>query len=44
MGILAIVVDIPILAIYFFVILLMCGVATAVVNAVTVELYSTNLR
>lgn len=43
-GIVTILVDIPILAIYLYVVLLMCGLAVTVVNASTVELYPTNLR
>lgn len=43
-GIISILVDIPIVAIYLYVILLCCGLGVTVVNAATVELYPTNLR
>ena len=44
MGIVTILVEIPLLAVYLFVIQLECGIATAVVNAAAVDLYPTNLR
>lgn len=43
-GIITVLVDIPIVAIYFYVILLCCGLGVTIVNAATVELYPTNLR
>ena len=43
-GIVAMLTEIPLVAISFFVILLETGVATAVVNAAAVDLISTNLR
>lgn len=43
-GIAAAFVEIPLLAIYLYIILLTSGLAVTVVNASTVELYPTNLR
>lgn len=43
-GILALVIQIPLLAIYLFVVLLCCGVCTTVVSAIVVDIYPTNLR
>lgn len=43
-GVITVFVDIPILSIYFFIILLLVGLAVSVVNAVTVDLYPTHLR
>jgi MFS transporter, VNT family, synaptic vesicle glycoprotein 2 len=43
-GIITILTPIPTLSIYFYVVLLMCGLAITVVNAATVDLYPTHLR
>lgn len=43
-GIAVVLVNIPLIATYMFIILLCGGLATTVVNATTVELYPTNLR
>lgn len=43
-GIVAVYVHNPILAIYLFMMLLLVGIAVPVVNAATVDLYSTNSR
>lgn len=43
-GIAAVFVDVPLLAIYLYVILLTSGLAVTVVNASTVDLYPTSLR
>lgn len=43
-GIATIYVTIPIVAIYLYVILLLCGLSVPVVNAATVDLYPTNSR
>lgn len=43
-GLLVIFVNIPLLAIWFYLILLLCGFCTNVVGAITVDLYPTNLR
>ncbi|KAM7350063.1 synaptic vesicle glycoprotein 2A-like [Cochliomyia hominivorax] len=43
-GVLTIYVDIPMLAIYLYVILLLCGLAINVLSAATVDLYPTRLR
>lgn len=43
-GIAVVLVDIPLLATYMFIILLCSGLAVTVVSAATVELYPTNLR
>lgn len=43
-GIAAVFVPYPMLAIYLYVILLLCGLAVPVVNAATVDLYPTNSR
>lgn len=37
-------IDVPLLAIYIYVILLNCGLGVSVSNAATVNLYPTNLR
>lgn len=43
-GIAVVLVDIPLIATYMFIILLCGGLAATVVSAATVELYPTNLR
>uniref|UniRef100_A0A182W337 Major facilitator superfamily (MFS) profile domain-containing protein n=1 Tax=Anopheles minimus TaxID=112268 RepID=A0A182W337_9DIPT len=43
-GILIVFIDLPLLAIWFYVILLTCGFCISVVNACTVDLFPTNLR
>uniref|UniRef100_A0A0K8UH50 Synaptic vesicle glycoprotein 2B n=1 Tax=Bactrocera latifrons TaxID=174628 RepID=A0A0K8UH50_BACLA len=43
-GILAFTIQIPLLAIYLFVIQLSCGLGTTVLNAISVEIFPTNLR
>uniref|UniRef100_A0A1Y9HAI4 Major facilitator superfamily (MFS) profile domain-containing protein n=1 Tax=Anopheles farauti TaxID=69004 RepID=A0A1Y9HAI4_9DIPT len=43
-GILLVFIDLPVLAIWFYVILLTCGFCIGVVNACTVDLFPTNLR
>lgn len=43
-GIAAVTVQIPMLAIYFYVVLLLCGLSVPVVNAATVEQYPTRSR
>uniref|UniRef100_A0A182RL79 Major facilitator superfamily (MFS) profile domain-containing protein n=1 Tax=Anopheles funestus TaxID=62324 RepID=A0A182RL79_ANOFN len=43
-GILIVFIDLPLLAIWFYLILLTCGFCISVVNACTVDLYPTNLR
>lgn len=43
-GILVVFIDLPLLAIWFYVILLTCGFCISVVNACTVDLFPTNLR
>uniref|UniRef100_A0A182NCP9 Major facilitator superfamily (MFS) profile domain-containing protein n=1 Tax=Anopheles dirus TaxID=7168 RepID=A0A182NCP9_9DIPT len=43
-GILLVFIDLPLLAIWFYVILLTCGFCISVVNACTVDLFPTNLR
>uniref|UniRef100_A0A1Y9G865 Major facilitator superfamily (MFS) profile domain-containing protein n=1 Tax=Anopheles albimanus TaxID=7167 RepID=A0A1Y9G865_ANOAL len=43
-GILIVYIDLPLLAIWFYLILLTCGFCISVVNACTVDLFPTNLR
>uniref|UniRef100_A0A182INB7 Major facilitator superfamily (MFS) profile domain-containing protein n=1 Tax=Anopheles atroparvus TaxID=41427 RepID=A0A182INB7_ANOAO len=43
-GILIVFIDLPLLAIWFYLILLTCGFCIGVVNACTVDLFPTNLR
>ncbi|XP_055389996.1 synaptic vesicle glycoprotein 2A-like [Condylostylus longicornis] len=43
-GIASIYVTTPIIAVYLYIVLLVCGLAIAVVNAATVDLYPTHLR
>lgn len=43
-GIMAVNVNIPMVAIYLYIVLLMCGLSVPVVNAATVDLYPTNSR
>ncbi|XP_058116262.1 synaptic vesicle glycoprotein 2B-like [Anopheles ziemanni] len=43
-GILIVFIDLPLLAIWFYLILLTCGFCISVVNACTVDLFPTNLR
>ncbi|XP_055913354.1 synaptic vesicle glycoprotein 2B-like [Eupeodes corollae] len=43
-GALSAVVTVPIIAVYLQVILLLCGIATSVVNIIVVDIYPTNLR
>lgn len=43
-GIILIFIDIPMLGIYFYLILILCGFAATVVNAATVDLYPTHFR
>lgn len=43
-GIAAVFVQVPMLAIYLYVVLLLCGLSVPVVNAATVDLYPTNSR
>lgn len=43
-GILAVYIQVPIVAVYMYVILLCCGLSVPVVNAATVDLYPTNSR
>lgn len=43
-GILIVFIDLPLLAIWFYLILLTCGFCVSVVNACTVDLFPTNLR
>lgn len=43
-GLLVMVVNIPMLAIWFYLLMLLCGFCTNVVGAITVDLFPTNLR
>ena len=43
-GILSIIVNIPLIAVYLVVLLLCCGVGINVMNAMVVDIYPTNLR
>lgn len=43
-GVAIVFVDIPSIGIYLYLILLLCGLAVSVVNAVTIDLFPTNLR
>lgn len=43
-GIVTVYVKVPIIAIYLYVVLLLCGLSVPVVNAATVDLYPTNSR
>lgn len=43
-GILIVFISTPTLSIYFYVILLLCGLASSIVNAATVDLYPTKIR
>lgn len=43
-GIITVFTDFPMLSMYFYLILLLCGLAVTIVNAATVDLYPTNLR
>ncbi|XP_041780215.1 synaptic vesicle glycoprotein 2B-like [Anopheles merus] len=43
-GVLIVFIDLPLLAIWFYLILLTCGFCISVVNACTIDLYPTNLR
>lgn len=43
-GIITVFTDFPMLSIYFYLILLLCGLAITIVTAATVDLYPTNLR
>lgn len=43
-GIAAVYVNIPVISIYLYVVLLLCGLSVPVVNAATVDLYPTNSR
>ncbi|TMW48986.1 hypothetical protein DOY81_005930 [Sarcophaga bullata] len=43
-GILSLLIDIPLVAIYLLVITLCCGLGTSVMNTIVVDIYPTNLR
>lgn len=43
-GVILIFIDIPMLGIYFYLIHILCGLSSAVVNAATVDLYPTHFR
>lgn len=43
-GIILVFIDIPMIGIYFYLILILCGFASTVVNAATVDLYPTHFR
>lgn len=43
-GILSLLIDIPLVAIYLLVVTLCCGLGTSVMNTIVVDIYPTNLR
>ncbi|KAJ6640092.1 Synaptic vesicle glycoprotein 2B [Pseudolycoriella hygida] len=43
-GLITVFINLPLIAIYLYLILLLCGLGVTVVNAATVDLYPTNLR